>query len=377
MRVGIDVRELAHPNTGIGSYVSNLVQALGEIDTQNQYFLFISKGDEPYVNELDLPHNFNPVPVPNYPIDKLQDQIGIVRAMRGLDLDIFHATHHDVTPLLTRVPMVVTVHDIAPMDFYNPSWLHRTYYSAFTYEALCQARWLICISKSTQRRISHHFPSVSQKTSVVYYGRDHRYRPLVDQRCFINLSSKLGILSPFILYVGSFARRKNIRNLMTAVRQIVDCRPDLQMVFVGGDSGFSDYHFGQDLPDQVVLVGKLERKNDLRILYGYAELLLFPSLYEGFGLPPLEAMACGCPVITSNVSALPEVVGDAGMKVDPTNPDDISNKTLQILRSDKLRQHLAQKGLARAQRFEWKKTAKETLNIYRRVVAINRNESGG
>jgi glycosyltransferase involved in cell wall biosynthesis len=177
--------------------------------------------------------------------------------------------------------------------------------------------------------------------------------------------------------VGSFARRKNIRNLMTAVRQIVDCRPDLQMVFVGGDSGFSDYHFGQDLPDQVVLVGKLERKNDLRILYSYAELLLFLSLYEGFGLPPLEAMACGCPVITSNVSALPEVVGDAGMKVDPTNPDDISNKTLQILRSDKLRQHLAQKGLARAQRFEWKKTAKETLNIYRRVVAINRNESGG
>lgn len=371
IRVGVDARELAHPNTGIGSYVSNLIQGLGEIDDRNQYFLFISEGHEPYVSELDLPHNFNLVPVSVFPVDKLQDQIGVAGAMRGLDLDIFHVTHHDVTSLITHVPLVVTVHDIAPIDFYNSALMHKLYYRLFSKIAFRRSNFLLCDSVSTGRRIERYFPFCRNKWMEVYLGCDPYFQLCDASQNFYRLSSRVGMRKPFLLYVGSFARRKNLPNMIDAFSIVRERRPELQFVIVGGPSGRDDV-FPAELPEGVIVAGRVTRQ-ELRTLYNNAELLLFTTLYEGFGMPVLEAMACGCPVVTSPVTSLPEVAGNSALYASPYQSDKIVEPVLRVLEEAGLRKRLVEKGLKQVSRFDWRIIAQETVSSYHRVLAGSEN----
>ena len=372
MRIGIDARELARPDTGIGNYVIGLVRALAVLDHKNEYILFISSGDKACLDSMRLPVNFSLVTVPSYVVDKVQDQIGMVWAMCKLNLHVFHTTHHDVTPLLSPVAIVVTIHDIALMDFPSTSLLHRSYYRTLTSVSVRRALEIICISQSTLNRVLHYFPFTERKTSVVYYGRDESYCPVCDRCVFSKLAERLGIHKPFMLYVGSFTKRKNIDKLVIALPKIFKRRTDIQMVFVGSANGFNRDIF-DNVRSKIIFVGQLRSKKELQALYSHADLLLFPSLYEGFGLPPLEAMACGCPVVTSNVSSLPEVVGNAGIQVDPWNPDAIGEAALKILKDDNLRAQMSQEGIARSQQFDWSKAARQTLEIYTRVWSQNRS----
>ena len=367
VRIGIDARELTHPHTGIGCYVLHLVQVLAEIDDKNEYFLFIGTEERRRLGNLELPPNFFLIEVPAFSIDKLQDQIGLVRAMRGLDLDVFHVTHHDVTPLLCRIPLIVTVHDIAPMDFPNPSWVHRMFYSIFSRLALSRACHVLCDSNSTGQRIEQHFPFCAGKWSTVYLGRDPYFRVRDELQGFSELSDRLGISRPFILYVGSFARRKNLTNMIRAFSVIKRSRPRVQFVIVGGPSGRDDV-FPAEVPAGVIAVGRVTR-HELRALYNNAELLLFTTLYEGFGVPVLEAMACGCPVVTSPVTSLPEVAGDAALYAAPDRPKEIAGQALRILRENGLREILAEKGLEQDSRFDWRTTVHHSLQVYHRVLA--------
>lgn len=368
MHIGLDVREIARPDTGIGNYAVNLVQALAAFDQENQYTLFV----EEQSNTLNLPKNFRVVCLKRAPIDKIQDQWILPRTASTHGLDLLHCTHHDVTPLLTNLPCVLTVHDIAPMDFPGFSSLHRLYYRTLTRYAVRRARRIMCDSQSTCSRIEHYFPGVSKKATVVHLGRDESFRPDPQAEEFLSLAAPLGIRSPYILYVGSLMERKNITNLVMAVRRLQQLRPDIQMVFFGGKPSKDDPRFAELHTPQVIFAGHMEGKAALRALYSQAELLLFPSLYEGFGLPLLEAMACGCPTVTSHLSSLPELVGDAGVLVNPYDPDAIVNGAMQILESSAFRTTLVERGLRQVQTFSWKKAGRQALAVYEQSLNKNR-----
>lgn len=368
MHIGLDVREIARPDTGIGNYAVNLVSALAAVDQANQYSLFVEK---PPVG-LDLPKNFHVVCLKRALNDKLQDQWILPRAANAQGLDLLHITHHDVTPLLTNLPCILTVHDIAPMDFPGFSKLHRLYYRTLTHYAVRRARHIMCDSQSTCSRIEHYFPGINKKATVVYLGRDESFRPERQGEEFASLAIQLGIQSPYMLYVGSLMERKNITNLVLAVRRLQQVRPDVQMVFFGAKPSKDDQRFADLHAPKVIFAGRVEGKALLRALYSHAELLLFPSLYEGFGLPLLEAMACGCPTVTSQLSSLPELVGDAGVLVDPYNPEAIAAGALQILESPTYRIELVQRGMSQVRTFSWERAAHQAVAIYKQSISLRK-----
>jgi len=366
MRVGIDARLLGAPGSGVAGYVVNLIQAMAATDSELDFFLFVDRR-LPLVEVLDLPSNFHLVYVPRYPIGQLQDQFGLAMMIRKTRVHVFHAMHHDATPLLANVPLVVTAHDIAPMDFYNPAPLHRLYYRLLSEVAFRRASCLICDSASTGHRIERHFPSCRGKWVKIYLGCDSFFRVCDTLHDFSGLAGRLGIHRPFILYVGSFARRKNLPGMVDAFSIVRRHRADLQFVIVGGPSGRDDV-FPAELPDRVIVAGRLTRE-ELRALYNSAELLIFTTLYEGFGVPVLEAMACGCPVVTSPVTSLPEVAGDAALYAAPHRPAEIARQAMRILSERDLRQTMVEKGLGQAARFDWEAVAYNTLFLYQRMAA--------
>lgn len=370
MHIGLDVREIARPDTGIGNYAVNLVQALAAIDQANQYTLFV----EDKSSLFDLPKNFQVICLKPALIDKFQDQWLLPRVVSKLNLDLLHITHHDVTPVLMKLPCVLTVHDIAPMDFPGFSSLHRLYYRILTGVAVRRARHIICDSQSTCSRVEHYFPGIERKATVVYLGRDESFQPNPHSEEFAALAAQIGIQPPYMLYVGSLMARKNITNLVTAVRRLQELRPDVQMVFFGAKPTKDDSRFANLRMPQVIFAGRIEGKAILRTLYSRAELLLFPSLYEGFGLPLLEAMACGCPTVTSQLSSLPELVGDAGVLVDPYDPEAISAGAMQILESPTYRTELVERGLRQVQTFSWEKAARQTIAVYEQSLNPTRNQ---
>jgi glycosyltransferase involved in cell wall biosynthesis len=365
VRIGIDARELFRPDTGIGNYVVNLIQALANIDRENEYFLFVNSVAEGSLNKLDYPANFTFVPVAKSTVDKFQDQVSMALAMRRLDLHVFHATHHDVAPLLSRVPLIVTIHDIAPIAFRNPSLLHRIYYVSFSRLVLHRACFLLCISNSTGQHLEQQFPFCQGKWSTIYSGRDRYFKVYDEQEVFFHLRDRLGISQPFILYVGSFARRKNLVNMIRAFSIVKSSKANLQFVIVGGPSGRDDV-IPSELPPGVIIAGQVS-KQELRSLYNKAQLLLFTTLYEGFGFPLIEAMACGCPVVTSPLTSLPELGGEAVLYAAPHNPQEIAGQIMRILNEKGLRMAMVDKGLREVLRFNWEATARGALQIYRKL----------
>lgn len=363
MRIGLDVRKLTHLNTGIGSYIFNFVQTLTTVETPHQFFLFVNSPDDSAA--LKFPPNFQVVVVPSYRWDKLQDQLGLLKATFNFNLDIFHTTHHDVTPLLMTCPLVATVHDLAPMDFPNPSWPHRFYYRWFSWLALRRARHLVCVSHSTGQRLEHHFPFCRGKWSTVYEGRDPFFQVLAEPELFGQLSQQFNIKTPFLLYVGSFARRKNLPAMIEAFSIIKKTKPDMQFVIVGKPSGRDDV-LPTQLPDDMIIINQLN-KRDLRALYNQAKALLFNTLYEGFGIPILEAMACGCPVVTSPTTSLPELGGEAVLYAPPHCPAEIAKQVLHILNEETMWQMMRDKGLKQVLQFDWLNTVSHTLKIYQDI----------
>jgi len=366
MKIGLDARQLANPNTGVGSYVYNLIRELAIIDNKNQYVLFVNSLSGENLSRLNLPANFSFSLVPIFPIDKLQDQFGLVKAMRKLGLDVFHSMHHDVVPLLAGVPVVATVHDIAPMDFYNPSRAHRIFYRFFSQLAFAKARFLICVSVSTGKRVVNYFPSCANKWAPIYLGSDRYFNKCDDFEGANLVANRLGVQSPFILYVGSFARRKNLTNMLLAFTTVQQVMPELHFVIAGRPSGRDDV-FPLELPSNVIVTGEIS-KQELRSLYNQAELLLFATLYEGFGVPIIEAMSCGCPVVTSSATSLPELGGDAAVYASPNHPEIIAKLVLQVLQQGVLREQMIQKGFEQVVKFDWKVMARRTIEVYQKVV---------
>jgi glycosyltransferase involved in cell wall biosynthesis len=367
MRVGIDARLVYYSQAGIGQYILHLVNGLAKVDSENEYVLLQSRKDDTRI--LEQP-NFRRVSLWTPSHHRLERYALNVELMR-LGLDVLHSPDF-IPPHRPSCRSVITVHDLAFLLY--PHFLTKE--SARYYGHIDQAvRWtdhIIAVSESTKRDTTRHLGVPEDKITVVYEAANPVFRPVDRDEAKAQVRDRHGVDGPFILFVSTIEPRKNVPTLLRAVWQLLECyKEDVRLVLAGGRGWLSEDAFSVveelNLNSRVHFVGRVSSQ-DLLHLYNAAELLAHPAFYEGFGLPPLEAMACGLPVIVSNVASLPEVVGDAGLLVDPHDVDELTVGLWRILNDDELRQEMQVKGLRRAKRFSWERAARETLDIYRLAI---------
>jgi glycosyltransferase involved in cell wall biosynthesis len=264
-------------------------------------------------------------------------------------------------PVLVR-NQVVTIHDASPLD--HPEWFTPQFakvYQAILPRVARTAKVVITDSEFSRSRLLHHIPGIDAKVKVVLLGVDSRFQPASPSES-LRVRERYKLERDFVLFLGSIEPRKNLRNVLLAWAQVSQHFPNFDLVVAGaGGNAFRSVEL-EPLPARVHFMGHFADQ-DLPALYGAAMAFVYPSFYEGFGLPPLEAMASGVPVIVSTAPALREVVGDAGIYVDPLQPDQIATALKRLLEDGDLRRDLRVQGLVRAGLFTWERTAQQTARI--------------
>ncbi|MBI4877716.1 MAG: glycosyltransferase family 4 protein [Acidobacteria bacterium] len=385
LRIVIDVRHIR--DFGIGSYIRNLVHGLGLVDAENQYVLTARRGE---VHEFaHLPKNFQTVPYDRSDTDLL-DQIAYPWFLRTLAGDLYHVPLNRVSWMMPK-PYIVTVHDMSGLLYQGRVTGWRNNLRLFLFRrGLLRADRIIAVSGATRRDVENVLGIPGSRIRQIYSAPDPRFeqrQPAADARAAgpdtqaferRRILERYRIHDPFLLYTGMIRPQKNIPRLIEAfasVRTHLSEHPrykDLKLIVIGDET--SRFPGVRRAVNQYRVEGAVRFLgfvpfDTLRVFYEAAEAFVFPSLYEGFGLPPLEAMASGTPVVTSNVSSLPEVVGDAAMTVNPENVFDIARGIREVLLDDDLRDQLRRKGFERIRLFSWRRTAEAVLETYREVAA--------
>lgn len=298
-------------------------------------------------------------------------QAGIAWQARRLGLDLVHDPTGAMPLLLARTPRVLTIHDAIPYIYPQTStrldWL---IYRLWLPLAVRAASAIITVSAQSRKDILTHLPVEPERVVAIPEAADRRFRPVPPAEVEPVLR-QYGLERPYILYVGALESRKNLPRLLEAYARLRTWSDRWRLVIVGARKWKSSPIFATvqalGLEPHVTFTGYVADEH-LPALYSGADLFAFPSLYEGFGLPVLEAMACGAPVVTSNTSSLPEVTGDAALLVDPTDVAQLADAMCLVLSQPALAAELRAKGLARAVQFSWERTARETLSVYEHVM---------
>jgi len=381
MKVGIISDRLNRTLTGVGNYVYNLIKELSKIYKDNLFLINYTENNMfNDINKIIINNPFNFLPGKySYYFWLIYLNYYLMKNNKVVDLDIIHSPENVALFIkLKGQKKVITVHDIMPYRF-------REFYDSVTYfryrlllsKTLKTADAIIAVSCNTKLDIMRYFKIPEEKIKVIYNGVDDNYKPL-SKKEVERIRQKYNLTFPYILYVGGLGPNKNIIRLIKAYYKLKKQNFDHKLVLVGAKrwqyNKISKLLKILDLQKDVIFLGYLPRE-DLPALYNAADLFVYPSLYEGFGLPPLEAMACGTPVITSNTSSLPEVVGDAGIMVDPYDVDGLAKAMYEVLTNDGLKEELRKRGLKRAKLFSWRKTAEETLKIYEEVYNIKKQKN--
>jgi len=377
MRIAIDIRKINE--FGVGTYIWNLVRNLAAIDAQNEYLLV---GSHRNFHELGpLPDNFKQM-------YQAEDQspwrhhVTIPFALKRQNVDVVHVPHHEA-PFFNPSKLVVTMHDCVHLLFpHEDSSKFRNYrHYLQTKRVVETAKHVLAVSKSTKVDLINIFELPESKISVVHNALDERFAFIHTTEERKHVLERYQLKEPFVLYSGKIRPHKNIHRLIEAFAvlksELMDDEryKNLKLIIIGDELSKHQY-----LRLTVIRSGAQQDVRFfgfvpypiLRVFYQSAALFAFPSLYEGFGLPPLEAMANRTPVVASNTSSLPEVLGDAGILVNPENVFDIARGMKLILSDDLLRQKLVQKGIEQVARFSWRLAAQDVLNTYGLVAAGRR-----
>lgn len=363
MKIVIDARLIKQ--SGIGRYLERLVTNLLEIDQHNQYVLLVRPEDESQLQHLIKP-NCSFVHAP-YRWFSLGEQTKLPALISSLKPDLVHFPNFNA-PLLYRGPFVATIHDLTLLRFKNirGGAAHHLIYDAklpalrlSLRHAVKNSRKVIVPTEFVARDVIQTYRVPASHVAMTYEASDP----------FVAESGSLppAVKPPFLLYVGNSYPNKNLRRLVEAFEQLRQKNPGLQLVIAGKP----DYWQGglkRQAPDGVIFTGFVDDA-ELAGLYQKAEAFVFPSLSEGFGLPPLEAMQAGLPVISSHATCLPEVLGEAAIYFDPTDPADMAAKIEQVLTNKKLRQELVKKGQTQVKKYSWRHMAEQTLAIYEQALA--------
>ncbi len=387
MKIAIDVRRLR--DFGIGTYIRNLLNALAIEDSTNTYLLLAQKSDASQL--AHLPSTFQPVFYDRKDTDRLE-HFFLPLFLRRLKPDLVHFPTNRV-PLLLRRPYVVTVHDMSALLFSTDSgtWINIR---RFRFRrGLLRAAKVITVSAATGRDVRNILSIPADRIQIVYNAPAPEFFDHERPAMLLNATGpqaaaqerqrileRYQIQQPFLLYAGNIRPQKNIPRLVEAfavARTELENDPrykNLRLIIIGDE--ISKYPAVR----LAVMQSRVEHSvrflgfvpfDTLRVFYELASAFVFPSLYEGFGLPPLEAMASGTPVVTSEIGALPEAVGDAAMLVNPENVFDIARGIREVLLNEELRASLIERGRRHAASFSWERTAKEVIGIYRQVCKVS------
>jgi len=370
MKIGFDISMLVYVGSGVATYTYNLVKNLLLIDKKNEYHLFYSS--------LRRPKNF-------YYLDKLKElgakihschfpprlmklwwgkwHIVPIELFTG-KMDYFHTSDFLRPPLLKGTKGITTVHDLTWKLF--PRWHTEEVVKAHKRKLAKTIKYgdiIVCPSQNTKKDLLKFYPQAKKnnKIFVIPEGVDERFKSIKDKKLINKVLKKYKIKQPYLVYVGAIEPRKNLKRLIRAFDLLLKTHHSLSLV-IGGRAGWKNQDIFQLVKDlalekKVIFTGFIEDQ-DLPIIYSVAECCCYVSLYEGFGLPPLEAQACGCPVVASNVASLPEVLGDSAILVNPKNESKIKEGILAVLlkkSGDKISDNY--------QKFTWQKTAESFLNV--------------
>jgi glycosyltransferase involved in cell wall biosynthesis len=374
VRVGLDVSAAAQGRGGIGRYAERLAAALARLPGVDLTLLYHGP------RRTHLPPGLAGLPERHVRLGSKPWRASLAAAnLLGLPLDrvvgpcdVFHATDH-VLPPLRRTPSVFTVHDLAFLVHPETHLRsNRLYLAAMLPRYVAAATLVVADSEATRRDVLARFRVAPDKVRVVPLGVEPAFAPVALAEARALVARRHGLTAPYLLSVGTLEPRKNLRGLVAAYRALLQRHSDLPLLAIAGAEGwlYGDlYRLVQreGLAGRVRFLGRVADA-DLPALYSAAAAFVYPSLYEGFGLPPLEALACGTPVVCSNRSSLPEVVGDAALLVDPTDAGALAGALARLLADEPLRRELRARGLARAARFTWERTATETLAAYHEAL---------
>ena len=374
MRIALDGFPLSSPRTGIGHYTFELARALAHT-APNHNFELIS----PLPFADSVVQELQQASAPNLVLNNPQPTsfsrrwwaIGLPLFLRKNAFDVFHGTNYEV-PLWNRQRNVLTIHDLSILlhpEYHEPNLVRRARRRLPL--MVRSAAMIIAVTESIKREICEHLKVKPERVVVTPEAPRQVFRPMpVPETIATRL--RLGIEADFILFVGTIEPRKNLLTLVRAFEQVLrttELRP--QLVIAGGEGWLMEelYSFigTSGIGDRVRFIGYTSDEA-LRALYSSCRICVYPSLYEGFGLPPLEAMACGAPVITSHIPAIAETVGSAAVLIDPHSVAGLAHSIIHLWNDEQLRTHLSQAGLQRAAEFSWQRTAKLTLDAYGRLV---------
>jgi glycosyltransferase involved in cell wall biosynthesis len=368
VRIGIDARKLH--DFGIGTYIRNLTRQLARLDHETEYVLLCRPEDRAELAAAGA--NFRAVSESsgNYSI---AEQVAIPLALARERVDLFHAPHYVLPPLVTR-RSVVTIHDCIHLMFpqYLPNPMALAYARMSITLAARRATRVMTVSESSKRDILRFVDVPPDKIDVIYNAYNERFAVEPREEDVVRVRERFQLDEQFVLYAGNVKPHKNLERLIQAFA-LVRRRglEDLKLVIIGDEvskyAALRRAVHKHQLHKYVRFLGYLP-EDTLAVMYRLASVFVFPSLYEGFGLPPLEAMASGTPVVTSNVSSLPEVAGDAAVLVDPQSPDAIADGIYQVLSNDALRCELKKKGALRAKQFSWETSVRRIRDIYRQAL---------
>lgn len=380
MRIAIDLRWISKDAGGIRQYVLNLASALKKIDKSNDYML-IFDGQEIMEKVMkdygfEVKQNFKGVVFKPGPFS-LKNQFIMKKYLKNEKVDVFHSPDFIAPVIIGGVKLVITMHDIIP--YLHPELCMRSkkvrlrlFYKLFNRIVIRRAEKVITDSESSRRDIIRTFRVDDNKVKVIYLSAGREFKRIEDMSKIDSIKKELGLAGRNILYVGRQEPSKNLTGVIRAFYKIRKERGFEGSLVIAGkrDDRYPEpYNLVESLGlnKRVIFTGFIE-KNKLPLLYNACNLFIYPSYYEGFGLPPIEAMACGLPVIASIASSLPEVIGDGGIMVHPDDINGLAKSMDRVLKDSKFREALIEKGLKRAALFSWENAAKKTLAVYEEVI---------
>ena len=369
MRIGIDARFFGLMGKGLGRYTQKLIEHLETIDNENQYVVFLRK--ENFDEYQPYNKNFTKV-LADYQWYSFSEQIFYPRLLRKYKFDLMHFPHFNV-PLMYRGKFVLTIHDLILLHFptlratkLNPLWYWVKYvgYKWTISSAIARAKGIIAVSEFTKNDIIGQYPQAREKMNVTYEACDDLCR--IPAAAPHHILEKYGIIKPYLLYVGNAYPHKNLQRLIDAFELVSSAYPGMQLALVGKEDFFYARLKAYSAKKNIVGVHFLGfvSDQDLDVLYRFAQAYVFPSLYEGFGLPPLEAMAKGAVVVSSEHPCMQEVLGDAALYADARSAKNFAEAIMKVLADKNLRLQLTEKGYQQIKKYSWNKMASETLSIY-------------
>lgn len=374
MKIGIDARSInLHSGSGIGTYTKNLIKNLISMNSKDEFDLLWTG-----LNEEEFTKDNTKLFHISGRYSSFYEKEYIPAIMEHENVNLYHIPQNGIgLSFIPGLKTVVTIHDLIP--YVMPETVGKGYLNKFLNEMpkiISSVSGILTVSEHSKKDIMKFFPNFPKdKIYVTPLAANKSFKPLIKERCIKYINKHFDISNPFILYVGGFSKRKNVKNLIDCYKEVKkDLNKPYKLVLLGSitDSGpeLKQYVKSINLEDDILFLGYVDDYY-LPIFYNACEAFVYPSLYEGFGLPPLEAMSCKTPVITSNVTSIPEVTGDSAILIDPNSKFELSNALLSLLNNEETKLSYSEKGYKQSLQFSWRLTSEKTYNAYNKILETN------